>query len=191
MQELETETRDGFSFRGGHVALDLCATLIGRTKPTPRDLLETPRDLGRWLRAAQLARTSVPATDDDLADARRLREAIYAAAIARIGGESAPASARSVLNNMAAENAATPRLGEDGGMRFKGGARELLATVAQDAVRLLGGAHAARIRQCDGATCSRLFIDNSRGGDRRWCSMSACGNRAKVAEFRRRQSAGS
>jgi predicted RNA-binding Zn ribbon-like protein len=32
-----------------------------------------------------------------------------------------------------------------------------------------------------------LFVDTSRKGDRRWCSMSACGNKAKVAGFRKRE----
>jgi predicted RNA-binding Zn ribbon-like protein len=30
-------------------------------------------------------------------------------------------------------------------------------------------------------------VDTSRSGERRWCSMAGCGNKAKVAEFRQRQ----
>ncbi|MES1202011.1 MAG: ABATE domain-containing protein [Pseudomonadota bacterium] len=188
MIDLADEVREGFSFRGGHAALDLCATLTGRTKSSPRDLLASPTSLGIWLKAAGFARTVQTATQDDLDLARRLREAIYAAALARIDDQAPPTSARTTLNAIAAEPAAAPRLSENGALKFKGDARELLVTVAQDAIRLLGGDH--RIRQCEAETCSRLFIDNSRAGDRRWCSMSACGNRAKVAEFRRRKREG-
>jgi hypothetical protein len=80
MAASSSETRDGFSFRGDHPALDLCATLTARATPTPRDLLASPRDLGRWLKAAGLARTVGRATSDDLELARSLREAIYALA---------------------------------------------------------------------------------------------------------------
>jgi predicted RNA-binding Zn ribbon-like protein len=37
-----------------------------------------------------------------------------------------------------------------------------------------------RLRQCANAKCRWLFVDDSKGGSRRWCSMSTCGNRAKV-----------
>jgi predicted RNA-binding Zn ribbon-like protein len=54
-------------------------------------------------------------------------------------------------------------------------------------VALLGGEAADRIRQCEGPPCAVLFVDTSRKGQRRWCSMSACGNRAKAAGFRARE----
>jgi predicted RNA-binding Zn ribbon-like protein len=80
------ETRDGFRFRGGHPALDLAATLAARLKPEPRELLGGPRDLDRWLAAAGFAKTRSGASPQDLEDARRLREAIYQLAVARING---------------------------------------------------------------------------------------------------------
>jgi predicted RNA-binding Zn ribbon-like protein len=189
MTDSAEETKDGFSFRAGHAALDLCATLTGRAKPSPCDLLASPRDLDRWLKAAGLARTASSA-QDDLEIARKLRAAIYALAVARAAGKPAPARARSELNGLAEQPGATLRLAEDGHLRVTGSARAMLATLAQDAVRLLGSPQSERIRQCESPTCSRLFLDNSRGGDRRWCSMSPCGNRAKVAEFRRRKQSG-
>jgi predicted RNA-binding Zn ribbon-like protein len=188
MTEQATEARDGFSFRGDHAALDLCATLTGRTKPSPLDLLASSRDLGRWLKAAGLA-SSVSPTQDDLEIARNLREAIYGLALS--AGKAAPTGARSALNGLAGKPGATLRLAEDGHLRLTGSAQAMLVTLAQDAIRLLGGPQSERIRQCESPTCSRLFLDNSRGGDRRWCSMSSCGNRAKVAEFRRRKRAAS
>jgi predicted RNA-binding Zn ribbon-like protein len=189
MTDSAEETRDGFSFRAGHAGLDLCATLTGRAKPSPRDLLASSRDLDRWLKAAGLARAA-SAAQDDLEIARNLRAAIYALAVARAAGKRAPAGARAALNDLAEQPGATLRLAEDGHLRVTGSARAMLATLAQDAVRLLGSPQSERIRQCESPTCSRLFLDNSRGGDRRWCSMSPCGNRAKVAEFRRRKQSG-
>jgi predicted RNA-binding Zn ribbon-like protein len=180
------ETRDGFSFRGGHLALDLCATLVARLKPAPRDLLAAPVDLARWLRAAGLGSARECAIAD-LAQARELREAVFTLAMARIAASSAPRSTLALLNRHAALQAAVPQLESSGRLRLVGDTRALLAGIAQEAVRLLGSPAAALIHQCEAATCSRLFLDLSRAGDRRWCSMSPCGNRAKVAAFRRRQ----
>lgn len=44
-----------------------------------------------------------------------------------------------------------------------------------------------RIRRCDGAGCVLVFADTSRNGRRRWCSMQACGARAKAADYYRRR----
>lgn len=38
-----------------------------------------------------------------------------------------------------------------------------------------------RIRRCANPACVLLFLDVSKSGRRRWCDMSSCGNRAKVA----------
>jgi predicted RNA-binding Zn ribbon-like protein len=37
-----------------------------------------------------------------------------------------------------------------------------------------------RIRRCAHVDCVLWFLDTSRNGTRRWCSMAACGNRAKA-----------
>ncbi|MEV0734593.1 CGNR zinc finger domain-containing protein [Streptomyces sp. NPDC050549] len=38
-----------------------------------------------------------------------------------------------------------------------------------------------RIRRCAHEACILHFYDTSRNGTRRWCSMAACGNRAKAS----------
>ncbi|MET3290873.1 UNVERIFIED_CONTAM: putative RNA-binding Zn ribbon-like protein [Brevibacillus sp. OAP136] len=40
-----------------------------------------------------------------------------------------------------------------------------------------------RIRSCEHEECILHFIDTSKSGKRRWCSMETCGNRQKAAEF--------
>jgi len=181
--------RDGFAFYAGHLALDLPATLRGRLRGTPQDLLAAPHDLARWLHAAGLSATLPPATAEDLAFARALRESVYAIALDRIDGTHDSTRARRTLNRLAASPGAQPELDPRGALRWSGRVEQLLATLAADAVRLFGGAQATRIRQCQAAACARLFLDTSRSGERRWCSMTSCGNKAKVAEFRRRQRA--
>jgi predicted RNA-binding Zn ribbon-like protein len=45
----------------------------------------------------------------------------------------------------------------------------------------------SRVRVCASETYGWLFIDTSKNRTRRWCSMSDCGNRAKVRRFRARR----
>jgi predicted RNA-binding Zn ribbon-like protein len=56
----------------------------------------------------------------------------------------------------------------------------LLAPVLWSAGDLLTGPQLARVRECANDKCLWLFLDESKNGTRRWCSMSACGNRAKA-----------
>jgi predicted RNA-binding Zn ribbon-like protein len=60
-----------------------------------------------------------------------------------------------------------------------------LSAVARDAVDLLAGPDRNRIRRC--GRCTLHFVDRSRPGNRRWCSMELCGNQSKAEAFRARQ----
>jgi predicted RNA-binding Zn ribbon-like protein len=44
-----------------------------------------------------------------------------------------------------------------------------------------------RIHRCRGPDCILWFLDTSRNGTRRWCSMDVCGNRSKVRRHRARR----
>ena len=184
------ELRDGFRFRGGHAALDFAATLARRLKADPRELLAAPEDLARWLVAAGMAESPTKVSNADLAAARALREAVYALAEAPIHGRAPAGQDVATLNRLADGPAAVPWLDGEGSLRWHGDTTALLALLAREAVLLLGGADRARIRQCEAEGCALLFLDMSRAGDRRWCSMQGCGNKAKVAEFRRRRRSG-
>ena len=62
----------------------------------------------------------------------------------------------------------------------------LLAAIARSAAELLVEGEEAAIRRCANPSCRLFFYDDSRTHRRRWCSMSTCGNRHKVASFLRR-----
>lgn len=181
------ELRDGFKFRGGRLALDLTASLAGRLRDEPRELLAAPRDLGRWLVAAGLTARDPGATAEDLAHARALREAIYGMATSRVRRRPLATAERTLVNRWAALPPPAPELAADGEVRWiGGGVSAMLTAIARDAVEVLGEPTAPRVRACSGSGCAVLFLDSSRAGRRRWCSMAACGNKAKVGDFRRR-----
>jgi len=56
----------------------------------------------------------------------------------------------------------------------------LLAPVLWSAADILVGPDSARVRECANHRCLWLFLDDSKNGSRRWCSMQMCGNRAKA-----------
>jgi predicted RNA-binding Zn ribbon-like protein len=71
----------------------------------------------------------------------------------------------------------------------EGGLEWLLAAIARSAAELVVEGPDAPIRRCANPSCRLFFYDDSRTHRRRWCSMSRCGNRQKVASFFRRKSA--
>jgi predicted RNA-binding Zn ribbon-like protein len=70
-------------------------------------------------------------------------------------------------------------------------ATALLAPVLWSAADLLAGPRLARVHRCANPECGWLFLDNSKSGNRRWCDMGACGNRAKARRHYLRHKGGS
>jgi len=66
----------------------------------------------------------------------------------------------------------------------------LLLPLVESATDSLVQGELDRIRRCANPACARVFIDTSRNGSRRWCSMGTCGNRAKAARWRGKRTAG-
>lgn len=62
----------------------------------------------------------------------------------------------------------------------------LLLPIGERLARFVCEEDFVHVKRCEGATCTLLFADHTRGRARRWCSMSVCGNRAKVAAHRSR-----
>jgi predicted RNA-binding Zn ribbon-like protein len=177
----------GFRFLGGRACLDLTATGGGRRA----ERLRTPQDLASWLVGAGLADELPAASRRDLAHARTLREAVYQAIKRQMAGQPPGPGHLAIINNWAGRPPPRTWLeAEDGQLRARHDATtaaSLVAGVARDAVDLLGGRLAGRIRECSAEDCTLLFLDTSRAGRRRWCSMATCGARAKMATYRARR----
>jgi predicted RNA-binding Zn ribbon-like protein len=63
----------------------------------------------------------------------------------------------------------------------------MLSPVAWSVAELLMSEDLHRVRECAGPDCGWLFMDTSKNGSRRWCSMETCGNRAKARRHRERR----
>jgi predicted RNA-binding Zn ribbon-like protein len=99
------------------------------------------------------------------------------------------------LNALLARSPATPHLSkEDGAWRLHHHPADAAllpmwtSICAEAMARMIGAGNADRFGICVAAKCDRVFIDTSRNGSRRFCSLN-CQNRTKAASFRRRNSA--
>jgi len=181
-----------FHFKSGRLCLDFVAT-VGERRRRSFERLRSPEDLGRWLADARLLESSPEVTHAQLEGARGLREAIYRTA--KLAGEEAP-DPQDVeeMNRFGARSPLAPRLAPDAkSLTWNGDdpVEASLATIARDAIDLVSGPLASRVRECAAPDCALLFVDASRPGRRKWCSMEACGNVAKTGAYRRRKSANS
>ncbi|WP_257138734.1 CGNR zinc finger domain-containing protein [Streptomyces sp. rh34] len=196
---------DGSSFRFDPGAL--CLELLPTGGPGPLayfEVLREPADLVRWAEESRLpgglgsgggpgpgSGRALVVSAGEVADARVLRDALWRLAEGHADGARPGRDDLATLNDAAAHPPLTARLTADGDREWAlgGTGTGLLSTVARDAVELFTGAYAHRIRACGAHGCRLLFVDTSRPGRRRWCSMERCGNRHKVRAHRARLTA--
>jgi predicted RNA-binding Zn ribbon-like protein len=179
-----------FGFDPGH----LCLTFVysgGEGPYAVFETLHTPTDLARWLAESDLAVRVEQPSQADLEHAKRLRQAIWLSANRLAHAQPLDPSDLGVLNAAAADEPLVPRIertasGASSVWVAPATTHQALSTLARDAIELFSGPDAARIRECEGVNCKLTFVDTSRPGARRWCSMERCGNRAKIRAHRRR-----
>jgi predicted RNA-binding Zn ribbon-like protein len=142
---------------------------------TPVDLLATPDGTRTWLAAADVAGTPGHGTRQALIAARQ--------AIRDVLTDHGTTAARDRLNAVLSHGRLRLSLGP--GMtpaqtlEVDDPAWQPAVTAAANLLDLLGRAP-DRIRRCQHPACVLWFLDTTRSGTRRWCSMATCGNRAKA-----------
>jgi predicted RNA-binding Zn ribbon-like protein len=191
-----------FELLGGRLCLDFANSVSGfRDSADERDRLQCYPDLVSWARqAGALDETSArrlvataarrPAqASAAFAEAIALREAIFQVFLAQALGRDLPAAPLSVIDaalRAAQSQRRLVRAGACCALAWDLGADLAAPTwpVAVSAAELLTSpADLARLRVCglhQSSECAWLFIDETKAGTRRWCSMKDCGNRAKA-----------
>jgi predicted RNA-binding Zn ribbon-like protein len=188
---------------GEAICLAFANTLAWRGSAAPIEALRDFAALLAWAethtalsapvaqRLAEWAFDQPSKSEEALAKAIAMREAIYRLASAVACGAAANDSDFAVLSDALARAPARQRLArlangfawqidlgnvEGAGLPIP----VLLAPVLWTAGDLMVGSARRRIRQCANDQCLWLFVDASKSGTRRWCDMAACGNRAKA-----------
>ncbi len=154
---------------GGDIALDL---VNSHDLDLPNgDYLNSDADVAEWLAYVGLG------GEARLADTRRARTAIDAALRPLATGGALDTTA---LRARYARAAGRATLGA-GGFAW---ATPLDAIVAS-AVQLIATGPTDRLHVC--GNCPWLFLDLSRNGSRRWCSMEGCGTEVKIRRLTERR----
>jgi predicted RNA-binding Zn ribbon-like protein len=177
-------------FRTGRPCLDLAHT--GGDGPyAVFELFHEAADVSRWL-GVITGLDHIQAVEPDVHDARTLRRAVWNAAHDAIGGHPPASSDRTVINLAAARTPPVPVLEVSGAavVRRPLVSSQVLSMLARDAVDLFTSPLASRIRVCAATDCGLIYLDQSRTGNRQWCSMQRCGTRAKVRTHRERSRGG-
>jgi predicted RNA-binding Zn ribbon-like protein len=191
-------------FVAGHVALDFVNTAEERGHPDAGDALRTVDDLYLWGQRRGVLTSGVGSVDGadgaagadraELSAALEARELLYQVFLARVHGRRASDADRARLGRLASAAYQAASLDQEAGGRIGWSwDRSLLATVRHvavtAAVELLSQSPTARLRQCPGDHCGWFFLDTTKRGNRRWCSMSECGQEAKTLRRRERSTA--
>jgi predicted RNA-binding Zn ribbon-like protein len=195
---------DRIRLDGGRPCLDFVNTIHDRFAAVPVDYLAAPQQYLAWCQRAHLLdrheaeriamaeRITVVATF--MAEVRAFREHLHALLSARIDGVAAPthalrecdrrlhqAWANLSLDPASPTGVSWPEEAVD--------ARLPLKRIALSALDLLRSAQPRRLKRCASPdSCGWLFYDDSKGGQRRWCSMEACGTLDKMRRYRRAES---
>ncbi|HMF46229.1 MAG TPA: ABATE domain-containing protein [Candidatus Udaeobacter sp.] len=197
------EWRDGFLFVGNHLALDFL-----NTRPIlaegPKELLPDVDALVRWLVASgvltpQKGKTlaekwqAMPEASVFLRALLKFRERLRAVVIRQEARLSVSNEFIAETNSLLKHHPSVIALQQKGKKLELEAASEpekpndVWAPIAIAVAELLSGVSPGRLRKCE--ACIVHFLDTSKKGSRRWCSMKICGNKIKVAAYQKRKRA--
>jgi len=200
LSEKNRADRPEFIFVGDHPAIDFANTL---SKPQSQrvDHLRVWPDVIEWLSLAGLSTDSglqIPAScrAEAVKSVVELRQAWKAELEKLVARGKISDDFTAQLNHLLAEDVfheTLHRIGKAGfrldrsGSKLTGG-RLALSILARQIANFLAEANLSYLHRCaNTASCTLYFYDTTKNHRRQWCSTAACGNRHKVAEFRKRQ----
>lgn len=206
-----TAAAETYELVGNALCLDFANTVNQRSDPRrdwltePGGLLRWARHAGLLPAEAGSRRPEADDVDADV-DAAGLREAVYLAFSAVAAGRDPDPSDLAVITAVAGEGLTAAALVRssvlsdhpdhpggagraayrptDGQATYgvdwvRQGERGVVWAVADSAVELLRHGPLDRVGECP--SCGWVFLDTSRNGRRRWCSMAMCGGAVKSA----------
>jgi predicted RNA-binding Zn ribbon-like protein len=151
--------------------------------------LRSPRDLASWLAEHGLLEAGTKLTAADLNRALDARQGLRALLFAN-NGVDPDGEAIERLNRALGRASLAVRFDADAVPELDARGRGLDAALGSlasiIAVAQVEGTW-SRLKACPGVHCGWAFYDHSRNRSGSWCSMSICGSRSKVREYRRRQ----
>jgi predicted RNA-binding Zn ribbon-like protein len=175
-----------------HTQIDLVRDYVNTFDfETGIDAIATPDELAMWFSEQGLVDDLVEPSDEELADAVAVREAIRDLLLTHNGVEADSEAASKTLEEAGRKAHLGVRF-EDGRPVLApedDGARGALGRIVATVAELAPTDEWKRLKTCRDETCRVVFYDKSRNRSRAWCSMEVCGNREKARSFRQRHTA--
>ena len=172
-----------------HTQLDLVRDFVNTLDfETEIDSISTPDELAMWLSEQGLVDDLVEPSEQEVADARAVREAIRELLLVNNGVEADAGAASKTLEEAGRKAHLGVRF-EDGRPVLApedDGARGAIGRVVATVAELAPTDEWKRLKTCRDETCRVAFYDKSRNRSRAWCSMEVCGNRDKQRGYRER-----
>jgi predicted RNA-binding Zn ribbon-like protein len=208
---MSTATPYVFELDGGRVSLDFVNTVGGMRGYEPKEHLHAYADLLEFARqsgvvsddhARRLAKRAAAEPEMAIRVFRRaieFREALFRLWSAWVAEKPIPETDLEIVNAMVTRGLSRQKLIPSSvgsccalGWEEADDLEVVLWPVAKDAADLLASEKASRVRMCEMSQeheCSWVFLDETKNGKKRWCSMQTCGNRAKARRFAAKQRA--
>lgn len=194
-----------FHFIANNLSIDFVNTLIV-DKGEPLDLIASTNDLLGWAIAAGLldeenARRLFANQGDEkeqrntLIQAKKFRRSLYETvrSIAE-KGEVILSTVTEINKLLRKKGGYEEMIKAEGGFekyyhQNLNSISNLLVPIAESASEFLCNGDLKLVKKCESSECVLYFYDTNKDHKRRWCKMSACGNRAKAAKFYKKKAA--
>ena len=169
---------------------DLAVAIVNtwETLPSPHEGLEDVEDLRIFLRAVGRPEAAAEAKDRDLPEFKQLRGRLR-----RVFETDDVAEAAGVLNAIATESAAVPRLAPaSDGWRLEFGPGDgsitsrLAATAAGALIEIVRAHGLTRLGTCAAEPCTCAYVDRTKNRSKRYC-CELCADRAAQRDYRARR----
>lgn len=174
-----------FPFVGNNLAIDFLNTQCADREEII-ELLNEPQDLYSWATEAGIT-VDDSVMNRDLGDSLKFRQALKEVFLAVLDLQIVPKRSLKIVNKYLLHDLSEQQLVSLKGkleiqpIQRKHSLERLLGQIANEAALLLVSEKIDKIRRCSNQKCILLFLDTSKSGKRRWCSMNVCGNRSKAA----------
>ena len=156
---------------------------------TGEEKLGDARTLAAWLAERGLLDADAPPlSDDDVARAHALREALRKLLLAHNGFPVDPAAVEA-FNSAAAASELVVRFDSDGTAALvpaRPGIDVALGRLCAIVFRAQADGTWQRLKACGDHACEWAFYDWTKNRSGTWCDMAVCGNRAKARAYRER-----
>jgi predicted RNA-binding Zn ribbon-like protein len=188
---------------GGALCLDFINTVHNRKEMPLSDYLLSPLDFLAWSEKTglideksgklmeQAFRVGLPESISVLAEAIALRELLFRIFHAVAGGKTAKSNDLAQFNQLLARYFPLLILASKQGKYVeewnipKSSHQFLLACITKEAYSLLLFGNLQRVKEC--SNCGWIFLDTTKNGKRKWCSMESCGSNVKALKWYYRQ----